>query len=119
MRIRKYLGILLVPAALLLWSGIPGFAKNSWNINLAHAVVLNGTTLPAGQYAVRWEAQSPQASVEFVRGKKVVATTQCRLEDRGKRYDSSSVVYGTTSDGTNTLSEIRLAGSSQVLVFNP
>lgn len=118
MVIRKYLGILVVSAALLLSAGIPGFAKNARNIDLTHKVVLGGTTLPAGQYAVRWEAQSPQASVEFVRGKKVIVSAQCKFEDRGKKYDSSTVIYSTTPDGTDTISEIRFAGSSEVLVFN-
>jgi hypothetical protein len=121
MGIRKYLSILIVSVALLLASGIPGFAKNSRNIDLTRDVVLSGTTLPAGQYAVRWEAQNPQASVEFIRaprGKKVVVSTQCKFEDRGKKYDSSTVVYGAGADGTYTISEIRFAGSSEVLVFN-
>jgi len=80
--------------------------------------VVSGTTLPAGQYAVRWEAQNPQASVEFVRNKKVVASAPCKLEDRGKKYDSSTVIYATNPDGSNAISEIRFAGSSEVLVFS-
>jgi len=118
MDIRRYLGILIVSVALLLASGIPGFAKNSRTVALTHNVVLSGATLPAGQYVIRWEGQSPRANVEFAQGKKVVLSTQCGLEDRGKKYDSSTVVYGTAADGTNSISEIRFAGSSEVLVFN-
>jgi ketosteroid isomerase-like protein len=68
---------------------------------------------------VRWEASSPQAAVEFSRGHKVVLSTEGKIEDRGKKYDSNSIVYHTASDGTITIGEIRFAGSSQVLVFNP
>ena len=118
MAVRKYLGILAVSVVLVLAYGIPGFAKNSRNIAISHAVVVSGTTLPAGQYAIRWEAQSAQASVQFVKGKKVVASAQCKLEDRGKKYDSSTVIYATNPDGSNAISEIRFAGSSQVLVFS-
>jgi len=118
MDIRKYLGILIVSVALLLAYGIPCFAKNSRAVALTRNVVLNGTTLPAGQYVIRWEAQSPRANVEFAQGKKVVLSTQCTFEDRGKKYDSSMVVYGTAADGSDSISEIRLAGSSGVLVFN-
>jgi hypothetical protein len=57
--------------------------------------------------------------VEFAQGKKVVLSTQCALQDRGKKYGSNTVVYGTAADGTNFISEIRFAGSSEVLVFNP
>jgi hypothetical protein len=118
MDIRKYLGMMILTFALLLAAGIPGFAKNSRTVALTHDVVLSGTTLPAGRYVIRWESQSPQATVQFAQGKKVVLSTQCKLENRGTKYNSSTVVYETASDGTNTISEIRFAGSSQVLVFN-
>ena len=118
MGFRRYLGIFLVSVVLVLAYGIPGLAKFARNVDIAHAVVVSGTTLPAGQYAVRWEGQNPQASVEFVRNKKVVASAACKLEDRGKKYDSSSVIYSTNPNGSNVISEIRFAGSSEVLVFS-
>jgi hypothetical protein len=118
MNIRKHLGTSILSVALLLAAGIPGFAKTSRTVALRYDAVLSGTTLPAGQYVVSWEAHSPRATVELARGRKVVLSTEGRLEDRGKKYDSNIVVYDTASDGTRTISEIRFAGSSQVLVFN-
>ena len=118
MTVRKYLGIFLVSVVLVLAYAISGFAKTARNVDIQHPIVVSGTTLPASQYAVRWETQNAQASVEFVRGKKVVASAPCKLEDRGKKYDSSTVMYVTNPDGSNTISEIRFAGSSQVLVFS-
>ena len=118
MDIRKYLGTSILSVALLLASGYPGFAKNSRTVTLTHGVVLSGTTLPAGQYVVRWEAQSPRTTVEFARGNKTVFSTECRFEDRGKKYLSDTVVYDTASNGAMTISEIRFRGSSGVLVFN-
>ena len=118
MDIRKYLGTSILAAALLLASGIPGLAKNSRTVALTRDAVLNGKTLPAGNYVVQWEAHSPQAVVEFAQRHKVVLSTEGRLEDRGKKYNSNAVVYDTASDGSVTISEIRFAGSSEVLVFN-
>jgi hypothetical protein len=118
MNIRKHLWTSLLSLALLLASGIPGLAKNSRTVTLTHDVVLNGTTLPAGKYVVQWEAQSSRTTVEFARGHKVVLSTECKFEDRGNKYPSNMVVYDTASDGTSTISEIRFAGSSEVLVFN-
>ena len=118
MDIRKYLGTSILSLALLLASGSPGLAKNSRTVTVSHDFVLSGTSLPAGEYTVRWEAHSPQATVEFVRGHKVVLSTEGRFEDRGEKYGSNMVVYNDISHGTRTLSEIRFAGSSQVLVFN-
>jgi hypothetical protein len=118
MDIRKYIGTSILSAVLILASGIPGLAKDSRTLALNHDAVLSGKTLPAGKYVVQWETHSPQATVEFARRHKVVLSTQGRLEDRGKKYNSNTVVYDTASDGSMTISEIRFAGSSEVLVFN-
>jgi hypothetical protein len=48
----------------------------------------------------------------------VVLSTEGKFEDRGKKYHTNTVVYDTGSDGNSTISEIRFAGSSEVLVFN-
>jgi hypothetical protein len=118
MDIKKYIGTSIFSAALLLASGIPGLAKNPRTVALTRDVVLSGKTLPAGNYVVRWEAHSPKAAVEFAQGHKVVLSTEGNLQDRGKKSNSDMVVYDTASDGTSTISEIRFAGSSEVLVFN-
>lgn len=118
MDIRKYLGTSILSVALLLASGIPGLAKNSRTVALTRDAVLAGKTLPEGNYVVQWEAHSPRAAVEFAQGHKVVLSTEGRLEDRGKKYSSTTVVYDTAPDGSMTISEIRFAGSSEVLVFN-
>jgi hypothetical protein len=118
MDMRKYLGMSIVLLALLLASGIPTLAKDSRHVTLGQDAVLRGTSLPAGEYVVRWTAHSPQAAVEFRQGHTVVLTTEGRIEDRGKKYDADMVLYNVAQDGTNTLREIRFAGSSQVLVFS-
>lgn len=117
MDIGKYLGISVLSVALLLASSIPSLAKNSRAIALPHDAVLSGTTLPAGHYVVQWVEHSPDATVQFMRGRKVVLSAEGRFEDRGKKYGSSSVVYRSTPEGPMSISEIRFAGSSQVLVF--
>lgn len=118
MDIRKYLGTSILSAVLLFACGIPALAKNSRTVVLTHDAVLSGKTLPAGNYVVQWDAHSPQAAVEFARGHKVVLSIEGRLEDRGKKYNSTMVVYDTASDGSTTIIEIRFEGSSEVLVFN-
>ncbi len=137
MDIRKYLGTSALSVALLLASGIPALAKDSRTVTFGHDFVLNGTTLPAGQYTVRWETNSSGTTVEFVKRHSVVFTTDGgfeerykghdrnvvvntagSLDDRTDAYDSDSVVYNTASDGKMSLAEIRFAYSNKVLVFN-
>jgi hypothetical protein len=118
MNIRKCLGTSVLSVALLLASGIPGLAKNSRTVTLHHDAVLSGTSLAAGQYSIRWETHSPEATVQFVKHHQVVLSTEGRIEQRDKSYDRDAVVYSTAPDGTISLSEIRFAYSNKVLVFN-
>jgi hypothetical protein len=137
MDFRKYLGTSVLSVALLLASGIPALAKDSRTVTFAHDFVLNGTTLPAGQYSVRWETNSSGTTIEFVKhhtvvfttdggfeeryksyNRNVVVNTTGRLDDRSDAYDRDSVVYTTTPDGKMSVAEIRFAFSNKVLVFN-
>jgi hypothetical protein len=123
--------------ARLLTSRIPILAKNSRTVTLAYDVVLKGTSLPAGQYSVRWVTHSPKATVEFVRNHQVVLSTEGRVEERinaldrnvaahtksrldcrSNLYDYDAVFYNTAADGTISLMEIRFAHSNKILVFN-
>jgi len=117
-KIRKYLGASALSVALLLAAGIPSLAASSGTVTLHHDAVLSGTSLTAGQYNIRWETHSPEATVQFVRRHKVVLSTEGRVEARNKTYDHDTVVYNTAADGSMSLVEIRFAGSSDVLVFN-
>jgi hypothetical protein len=118
MDVRKYLGTSVLSVALLLACGIPALASHSAKVTLSHDLVMNGRSLPAGKYTIRWETHSPEATVEIVRNHEVVLSTEGRLEERSKRYDRDAVVYNTASDGTMSLVEIRFAESNKVLVFN-
>jgi hypothetical protein len=114
---RVRLGTLVLFVALVLTAGVPGFAKSARAVAFASDLVISGTRLPVGRYAIRWDAHTPRPTVEFVRDKKVVLSTLCTLEDRGEKYVADSVLYDTASDGTATIREIRFGGSSEVLVF--
>ncbi len=118
MNIRRLLGAPVLGVALLLATSIPSLAANSRTVTFRHASVLNGTNLSAGKYNVRWETHSPEATVQFVRHRKVVVSAEGKVEVRSKSYDRDAVVYNTAADGSLSLVEIRFAGSSKVLIFN-
>jgi len=136
MNIRKFLGTSALSVALLVAAGIPGLAKNSGSVTFSHDVVVNGATLPAGEYTVQWETHSPEATVEFVQHRKVVLSTEGKVEgrkgfyrsmtlnsegrtdERTNAYGDVAVVYNTASDGTMSLVEIHFAFSNKALVFN-
>jgi hypothetical protein len=135
--IGKSLGTSVPSVARLLASGISALAKSARTVTLAYDVVLKGTSLPAGQYSVRWVTHSTEATVEFVRNHQVVLSTEGRVEERINAfdrnvaahtesrldcrynpYDYDAVSYNTALDGTISLLEIRFAYANKVLVFN-
>ena len=137
MNVGKYLGTSALSVVLLLASSIPALAKDSRTVTFGHDFVLNGTTLPAGQYTVRWETNSSGTTIEFVQRHNVVFTTDGGFVEHSKgyernvaastastldghtiAYDRDSVVYNTASDGKMSLAEIRFAHSNKVLVFD-
>ena len=117
MNIRKYLGTSVLSVALLLACGVTSLAGKSQTVTFHNDIVVNGTTLSAGKFVVRWGTDSPEATVEFVQHHKVVVSAQGRVEQRSKPYDRDSVLSNTNSDGTKSLVEIRSAYSNKVLIL--
>ena len=70
-----------------------------------------------GNYKVTWATAASDSAVSLMQGKKVVATAQGKWVKRDAKYDSTSVVYSQNTDGSRSISEIRFAGSDEVLVF--
>jgi len=114
----KCLGSAVLSLGLLLAAGLPAAAKNSRTIKLDHAVVMQGSNLPAGKYKVEWQTHSPEATVQFVLKHKLVASAEGRVEQRDKTYEADAAVYDVLADGSVSLMELRFAGSNKVLVFN-
>jgi hypothetical protein len=117
MKVRTHLGLPILALALTLAAGVPLMAEDAHTLRLDSTALLSGTQLAAGQYTIKWETHSPQATVSIWKGNKLVVTTDGKVVDRGKPYKSASVLYDTTSSGARVIEEIRFAGSSEVLTF--
>lgn len=94
-------------------------AKDSRSIVLHHDATLGGAALTSGKYDVQWETHSPQATVTFVQKKKVVATAEGKVVDRGHKFDADQVIYDETEQGSRVIRELRFRGSSEVIEFHP
>ena len=114
---RNSLGVSVLVLALVLTAGAPAFANNTRNLTLRQDMVLLGTSLQAGEYAISWESHSATATVTVSKKKNVLATAEGKIVERGKKYARNAIVFDTNADGTNSIREIRLAGSSQAIVF--
>ena len=118
MKLRKTLSVTIFAIVFVVGAAVLAQAKDSRNLLLHHDVTIAGEHLTSGSYNVQWETHSPEASVSFLRGSKVVATAEGKVVDRGTRFQSNEVVYGQTADGARVIQEIRFKGSSEVIVFN-
>jgi hypothetical protein len=113
MKLRNTLSVVILAMACV----VAAQAKDSREVVLHSDVTVAGSHLASGSYNVTWQTHSPEATVTFLRGKKVVATAEGKLVDRGTAASFNEVVYHDKADGTTLIQEIRFKGSSEVLVF--
>ena len=104
--------------AVLFVATAPALAKNSRTINVAFPASLGNTQIAAGEYQMSWESHSPTTTVTFKRGNRVVGAAEGKLVDRDTKYSRDSVVFGAASGGSYTITEIRLGGTKQAIVFH-
>ena len=117
---RKVLGVLILAAVASLTASARGSSKPSKTFTVDQAASLKGTNLSPGSYKVSWETHSSEATVTVASTKdgKVVATVPAKIVDRGVKYDRNAVVYDEGANGSRVISEIRLAGTTEALVFS-
>ena len=115
---RNYLGAAILTLTLVLVGSASAFADGSRKLVLRYDMTLKGTQLAPGEYTISWASHSPQATVTLAKKKNVVATVEGRLVAAGKEFTRNAILYDENPDGTRLIREIRLAGSSQVIVFN-
>src|SRR5271169_1294335 len=80
---------MLARLALLVLSltvAITAFAgSKAENLSLSHDVQLNGTTIPAGNYKVKYDANGSTCLVKVMKGDKTVATANGELKQLDKK----------------------------------
>jgi hypothetical protein len=90
---------------------VPVFAKPiSKTINLSHAARVGQTDLQSGEY--RFLIDGDKITVQ--KGKKVVAETEGRWEDRSSKSGYDSVLIGANGQ----VLEVRFSGNQRVFVLN-
>jgi hypothetical protein len=118
MTLKKTWQFTLIALAFTIAVGAQAKTKVTTTISLNHDATVAGAHLASGKYIVQWQTHSPEATVTFSQGKKVVATAEGKVVDRGTKYGSDEVMYDQTADGARVVQEIRFKGSSEVIVFN-
>ncbi len=118
MKHRKLLQSLMAGLSVLLLMSASAFAKGARTISISYPATLGGVYLAVGHYDLTLEQHSPEATVMLAQGKKLVVTTRARVEERSTKYQRNMVVFETKGDGSQFVSEIRLGGTNQAIVFS-
>jgi hypothetical protein len=108
-------GVLLGLALLLATSG---FAANKGSLQLDNPVTVNGKSLAAGEYIVKWDGAGPNVELNIMKGKNIVATVPARTLELEQSPNRDAVVTNTNSDGHKSLSEIRFSGKKYAFAVN-
>ena len=102
---------------LVLGLSLSAFAgSKAQTITLNHDTQINGQTLRAGEYQVKYDTTGSTAQVKFLRNGKEVASANGQVKQLGNAPEYNQVV--TSGDGSRlTLSEIDFAHSSTGVTF--
>jgi hypothetical protein len=116
---RKMLQMLVTGLAVLMLATGSALASS---FSFPYSGKVGDAKLAAGHYEVSWQQHSPELTVTVTQGKgkkaSVVATVQGRMENRDTKYERNMVVYAAQPDGSQTVSELRIGGTSTAIVFD-
>jgi len=92
------------------------FASNKGSFRVEEPVLVNGQSIPAGEYQLRWEGTGSNVELSFMKGKKEIAKTPAKVVElnQAAQYDSAVVDH---SDGKASVSEVRFAGKKTALAI--
>jgi len=109
-----------VLAALILIAGSSAYAKvaPSRYLFLDREITVNGARVPEGMYELGLESHGPSVRATFWRDGRFVASAHGTWVGHGIKYMENAVLLQVNSDGTRSLVEIRLAGSTKTIVLN-
>jgi len=103
--------------ALALMLSLSALAKEqSQNVTLYHDATLNGATVPAGEYTVKYDVDGSNAQVKFMQGKKEVASATGQVKNLSKKAPSNQIVLDTDNNARN-ISEIDFGGKDTAITF--
>ena len=105
---------LLVFAVTVSLSAFAG--SKSESITLLHDVQLNGTTIPAGDYTVKYDANGSTCLVKVIKGSKTVATANGELKQLANKPEHNQVVLDDTGR-LPAVSEMDFSNSTTAITF--
>jgi hypothetical protein len=104
---------LLMGMALLLAAS--AFAATKASLQLNNPVMVNGTTLKAGDYKVQWEGSAGNVELSIMQGKSVLAKVPAHVIELQTPAGNNAAVTRKNESGPNTLAGVRFQGKKFAL----
>jgi hypothetical protein len=103
---------------ILLLISFPALANNARPFFLRTPVTMNGAEVPAGLYELRWEEHNSKVQVTLWKEGRFFATARGNWVKSGVIYTGDAALLRVNSDGSRSLTEIRLAGVKKSIVID-
>jgi hypothetical protein len=104
---------LVIGMALLLAAS--AFAATKASLQLNNPVMVNGTTLKAGDYKVQWEGSAGSVELSIIQGKNVLAKVPAHVIELQTPAGNNAAVTRKNESGPNTLAGVRFQGKKFAL----
>ena len=93
------------------------FAANHGSLQLSEQVTVNGRSLPAGEYQVKWDGNGPNLDLRILRDGKLMTTVPAHTIELPRKESQDSVLTRKNDDGTSSISEIHFGGKKYAFAF--
>jgi len=87
-------------------------------LTLTHDAQLAGTTIPAGDYKVKYDVNGSTCLVKVMKGSKIVATANGELKQLDKKPEHDQIKLDNGNGGVPALSEMDFHDSTNAIVFS-
>ena len=81
-------------------------------------ITVNGAEVPSGVYTLKLESQGVSVRATLLKDGQFVATAHGIWVKHGVKYTEDAVLLRVNADGTRSLTEIRIAGSTKSIVID-
>jgi hypothetical protein len=113
MKFTTFTKSLVLGAALILASS--AFAASKASLSLSNPVLVNGTTVKAGDYKLEWEGSGSDVELSIMQGKKVLAKVPAHVVSLDSVAINSAAITRKSDAGPSTLTGVRFAGKKFAL----
>lgn len=89
---------------------------NKGTLHLSEAAQINGQSVPAGTYQLRWEGTGSNVELSVLKGKDVVTKVPARVIESKQAYSYDATIVDRAAS-TPTVKEVRFAGKKYALTI--